>query len=73
MYTCLNCDVLTDDEFTIEVGVNPDETVGLYDFEFVLCSDCEQRRQDGAEEEFKQMAKERAREKAREEEGVELN
>lgn len=65
MYTCLNCETLTGDEFTIEVGVDPDETVGLYDFECVLCSDCEQKRNDGAEEEFKQIAKERARKKAR--------
>lgn len=71
MYECIYCGTLADEEHTIEVGVNPDETVGLYDYEFVLCSTCEEKRQEGEEGAIRKAAKERARKLAREEEGVE--
>ena len=55
---------------TITVGTNPDETVGMYDFDFFLCENCQEIREEIGELEMLKRLDEKARQAALKEENI---
>lgn len=72
MYECAYCEAITDGENSIRLGVNPDKTVYMHDADVMLCDECNQKLEDGIEEEeIKEAGREKVKQKAIKEEKAE--
>lgn len=72
MEICFVCDSFMSDGTSYTVGIAPDDTDFMYDYEFLVCDSCESEiENEESIDELREAMKEEARKDARKQEGVE--